>query len=200
MQDIVLEPYGAEVLGLSVAQTTSLTALLAGGALAAYAVAARMLARGLDPYRLAAYGALAGLPAFALVIASGPFQAPILFRMGAALVGFGGGLFAVATLIAAMGLDRDGATGLALGAWGAVQALAGGLAMSVGGFVRDVVGGLATTGRLGSVLADPWTGYAAVYQLELFLLLVTLVAIGPLARLARGPQTQSGLGLAQLPR
>ncbi len=200
MQDIVLEPYGGEVLKLAVGETSALTALLAGGSLGAYALAGVVLARGVDPFRLAAYGVLIGLPAFVLVLVSGPVGAPALFRIGAALIGFGGGLFAVATLIAAMGLDRDGATGLALGAWGAVQALAGGLAMSVGGFVRDVVGGLATTGRLGSVLADPWTGYAAVYQLELVLLLVTLVAIGPLARLARGPQTQSGLGLAQLPR
>jgi MFS transporter, BCD family, chlorophyll transporter len=200
MQDIVLEPYGGEVLKLAVGETSALTALLAGGSLAAYALAGVVLARGVDPFRLAAYGVLIGLPAFVLVLVSGPVGAPALFRIGAALIGFGGGLFAVATLIAAMGLDRDGATGLALGAWGAVQALAGGLAMSIGGFVRDLVGGLATTGRLGQVLADPWTGYAAVYQLELVLLLVTLVAIGPLARLARGPQTQSGLGLAQLPR
>ena len=200
MQDIVLEPYGGEVLKLAVGETSALTALLAGGSLGAYALAGVVLARGVDPFRLAAYGVLIGLPAFVLVLVSGPVGAPALFRIGAALIGFGGGLFAVATLIAAMGLDRDGATGLALGAWGAVQALAAGLAMSIGGFVRDVVGGLATTGRLGQVLADPWTGYAAVYQLELVLLLVTLVAIGPLARLARGPQTQSGLGLAQLPR
>ena len=33
MQDILLEPYGGEVLHLTVARTTMLTALLAGGAL-----------------------------------------------------------------------------------------------------------------------------------------------------------------------
>jgi BCD family chlorophyll transporter-like MFS transporter len=200
MQDIVLEPYGAEVLGLSVAQTTSLTALLAGGALAAYAVAARMLARGLDPYRLAAYGALAGLPAFALIIASGPFQAPMLFRVGAALVGFGGGLFAVATLIAAMGLERKESHGLALGAWGAAQGAAQGIAMSLGGLVRDGVGAAASSGALGPMLDPAWTGYGAVYHIEVALLFATLVAIGPLARLARADRTQSRLGLAEMPR
>jgi BCD family chlorophyll transporter-like MFS transporter len=35
MQDIILEPYGGEVLGLSVGQTTSLTGIMAAGALLA---------------------------------------------------------------------------------------------------------------------------------------------------------------------
>ena len=200
MQDIVLEPYGAEVLGLSVAETTSLTVLLAGGALAAYALAARMLAAGLDPYRLAGYGALMGLPAFALVIASGPLNAPILFGIGVALVGFGGGLFSVATLVAAMGLEEKGSHGLALGAWGAAHATAAGLAMSCGGLIRDGVGSLAQSGALGQVLNNTWAGYSAVYHIEVALLFATLIAIGPLARLARRDRSQAGLGLAEIPR
>lgn len=200
MQDVVLEPYGGEVLKLSVGDTSLLTSILAAGSLVAYWVAATALARGLDPFRLAAYGVLAGLPAFALVLLSAPMDAPILFRAGAALIGFGGGLFAVATLVAAMSLDEKSSTGLALGSWGAVQALASGLAMSVGGLVRDGVSVLANSGALGPVLSTNWAGYAAVYQLELFLLLATLVAIGPLARLARSAQTKPGLGFAQLPR
>ena len=42
MQDVILEPYGGEVLGLGVGATTQLTALMAGGAVAAFALAARM--------------------------------------------------------------------------------------------------------------------------------------------------------------
>ena len=64
MQDIVLEPYGGEILDLSVGATSALTALMAGGALLAFALAARWLGRGADPYRVAALGALLGLPAF----------------------------------------------------------------------------------------------------------------------------------------
>ena len=62
MQDIVLEPYGGEILGLSVAETSALTAVMALGSLIGFALAARQLSRGTDPIRLAAYGALAGLP------------------------------------------------------------------------------------------------------------------------------------------
>ena len=114
--------------------TTALTALLAGGALAAFALAARLLARGIDPLPP---GGLrrrwSGLLAFAAVIFAAPLDAPLLFRAGAALIGFGGGLFAVGTLTAAMSLERAGATGLALGAWGAVQATAAGVAIALGG-------------------------------------------------------------------
>ena len=46
MQDILLEPYGGEIMGLPVAATTRLTAFMACGTLLAFAFAARRLARG----------------------------------------------------------------------------------------------------------------------------------------------------------
>ncbi|MFY8152270.1 MAG: PucC family protein, partial [Hyphomicrobiales bacterium] len=78
MQDIILEPYGAQVLKLSVSGTTVLTALLATGALAAFALAARTLAAGVDPYRLAGLGLVSGLVAFPSVIFAGAIDAPDL--------------------------------------------------------------------------------------------------------------------------
>ena len=54
MQDILLEPYGGQILDLSVGATTALTALLAGGALVAFALAARAARRAAPiRYRLA---------------------------------------------------------------------------------------------------------------------------------------------------
>ncbi|MDD9923347.1 MAG: MFS transporter, partial [Boseongicola sp.] len=52
MQDVLLEPYGGEILGLSVSATTLLTALWAAGALAGFALAARWLSQGFSPYRM----------------------------------------------------------------------------------------------------------------------------------------------------
>jgi BCD family chlorophyll transporter-like MFS transporter len=80
MQDIVLEPYGGEILHLSVGATSALTAMLSVGGLLGFYVAGRQLAKGIDPMRLAAYGALAGLPAFSAVIFSAPLDAGWLFR------------------------------------------------------------------------------------------------------------------------
>jgi len=200
MQDIVLEPYGGEILHLSVGDTSLLTALLAAGSLAGFALAARVLGRGSDPLRVAAYGALAGLPAFSAVIFAAPLDAGWMFRLGAAAIGFGGGLFSVGTLTAAMRMEEKGFVGLALGAWGAVQASAAGLSIAGGGIVRDVVAGLAQAGALGDALASPATGYSFVYHIEMLLLFVTLIAIGPLV--GRGSAVtppEHKFGLAELP-
>jgi MFS transporter, BCD family, chlorophyll transporter len=213
MQDIVLEPYGGEILKLSVGATSALTAMLAGGALIGFLIAGRSLSKGADPLRLAAYGALAGLPAFSAVIFSAPLDAGWLFRAGALGIGLGGGLFAVGTLSAAMRLEdhKDGDRvgnggkdagfiGLALGAWGAVQSIAAGLAMFFGGAIRDGISSLAEQGALGTTLAMPVTGYSFVYHIEMLLLFVTLIAIGPLV--GHRLQTVSSpreFGLAELP-
>jgi BCD family chlorophyll transporter-like MFS transporter len=182
MQDIVLEPYGGEILHLSVGATSALTAMLAGGGLLGFLLSARKLAAGTDPMRLAAYGALAGLPAFAAVIFSAPLDAGWLFRIGALGIGFGGGLFAVGTLFTAMRMEDKESVGLALGAWGAVQSTAAGLAMFFGGALRDVVTQITSTGMLGQGMAVPFTGYSVVYHVEMLFLFITLVAIGPLVR------------------
>ncbi len=203
MQDIILEPYGGEVLQLPVGATSLLTALLAGGALAAFALSARLMSRGFDPLRVAAMGAVAGLPAFAAVMLAAPLEAPWLFRAGVVAIGFGGGLFAVGTLSAAMAMERAEHVGLALGAWGAVQATAAGVAIATGGALRDAVGGVAEQGWLGSALASPVTGYGAVYQLEMLLLFAALIALGPLTRSlvrhAPRPTPRHKFGLADLP-
>ena len=201
MQDILLEPYGGEILGLSVSQTTLLTALLATGSLAGFALAARLLSRGSDPFRLAGFGAVAGLFAFAAVIFADPLGSAGLFRIGTVLIGFGAGLFSVGMLTAAMDLAPAGRSGLALGAWGAVQASAAGMAIALGGALRDIVGNLAEAGALGPALTSKATGYGVVYHLEIALLFATLVVIGPLVRSTRSRPNQlsSPFGLAEFP-
>ena len=205
MQDVLLEPYGGEILGLSVAATTVLTAVWAAGALVGFGLAARWLARGMDPYRMAGRGILAGIAAFSCVVFAAPLAAPVLFYMGACGIGLGGGLFAVATLTAAMTMPARGLAGrgLALGAWGAAQATAAGLAILIAGGLRDGIGGLAMAGHFGPGLASPAFGYSFVYHLEIGLLFLTLVVLGPLVRIGRPiPSTQDGparIGLADLP-
>lgn len=200
MQDVLLEPYGGQVLHLGVAATTMLTALMACGTLAGLIIAARALSAGHDPCRLAAFGALAGLPAFAFVIISAPLGSPEIFRAGTVMIGFGNGLFAVGMLTAAMDLSRASDSGIALGAWGAVQATAMGVAVGTGGALRDIVQALAEHGDLGPAFASRDAAYGLVYHLEIALLFATLIAIGPLVRYVRAPaEEQRPFGLAEFP-
>lgn len=204
MQDVLLEPYGGEVLNLTVSQTTLLNAVFAAGTMVGFALAAKMLSSGKDPYRLAALGTLIGVCAFCAVIFAAPFDSANLFRVGTALIGMGGGLFAVGTLTACMELAEKSGSGLALGAWGAVQACGVGLGLASGGIIRDVGGTLAHSGALGTTLSNHALGYSIVYHLEIGFLFVALIAIGPLVRRitpAEGSSTNPNkkIGLAELP-
>jgi MFS transporter, BCD family, chlorophyll transporter len=179
MQDALLEPYGGEILGLSVGSTTSLTGAWALGALIAFAYSARQLSAGADPLRLAGLGAVAGIVAFLMTLFAAPLNSVTMLYIGASIIGFGTGLFSVGTMIAAMGMAQHGSAGLALGAWGAVQASCAGAGIALGGLIRDGMTYAALQDAMGTTLASRATGYGTVYSLEILLLLVTLVVLGP---------------------
>ncbi|MGE3849555.1 MAG: PucC family protein, partial [Gammaproteobacteria bacterium] len=180
MADILLEPVGGEVLGLTVSTTTRLTALLALGGLLGFGWASWILGRGAEPLRLAWGGALLGLPAFVLVVAAAPLGLPPLFLTGNFLIGFSSALFGHGTLTATMNRAPREQAGLALGAWGAVQASAAGLGVALSGGLRDLVN--ATSTPLGGLpgLGPGASGYVSVYVLEMILLAVAIVAALPL--------------------
>jgi len=180
MQDVLLEPYGGQVLGMTVAQTTLLTATLAGGGLVGFAFASRTLTRGVDPFRMAVAAALLGIPAFGMVIAAGPIESLPLFATGVFLLGFGTGVFGHGTLTASMRFAPRDQIGLALGAWGAAQATAAGVAVALGGIIRDVVDAFASRELFGPTLTGPATGYGAVYCIEIALLSAAVVVMLPL--------------------
>jgi len=181
MQEILLEPYGGQVLGLTVSQTTRLTAIWAFGSLAAFGLTAHLLSKGALPHRIALYGALVGIVAFVAVIAAEPLGSPLIFRLGALLIGFGGGLFSVGTLTAAMDMARGGQSGLALGAWGAIQATCYGIAVGLGGALRDIFAALNPFAGFGMDWSGPVVGYTVVYGLEILLLIAALIVLFPLA-------------------
>jgi BCD family chlorophyll transporter-like MFS transporter len=172
MSELMLEPFGGQVLALSVSATTKLTALLAIGGLIGFAYASYVLTHGHSATQVSRNGALIGLPAFILVVVSANFNRPELFLVGNFLIGLGGALFSHGTLTVTMNNAPASKTGMALGAWGAVQASAAGLGIAVSGVLRDAVNGFVGHGYA--------AGYYAVYALEIVLLIATVLVALPL--------------------
>jgi MFS transporter, BCD family, chlorophyll transporter len=149
--------------------------------------------------RLCGIGALAGASGFAALVFSAPLTSVLLLFVGAAALGIGSGLFAVGTLLAVMALPTRGEHGLALGAWGAVQATSAGLAMACAGLVRDRVAAAAAAGTL--PIAEPvqGIGYVVVYHIAILGLFVLLAVLGPLAARRRSEATRVPFGIAEFP-
>jgi BCD family chlorophyll transporter-like MFS transporter len=182
MQDVLLEPYGGQVLGMGVGATTWLTAALAAGGLVGFSIASAVLSRGADPARMALIGAAVGVPAFAAVIAASSLGSVMLFAGGVFFIGIGAGLFSHGTLTLTMNRAPKDQAGLALGVWGAVQATAAGVGVALGGIGRDAVQALAVRGVFGDAWATPAAGYAAIYAIEIVLLCATVAALAALLR------------------
>lgn len=179
MADVLLEPYGGQALHLTVGETTKLTALFALGTLVGFGTASRVLGNGARPMPLAVLGALIGVPGFAAIILSSLVsqEGIWLFLVGTFAIGLGIGLFGHATLTATMRTAPADRIGLALGAWGAVQATAAGVGVALAGVVRD--GLVALPGAFGAGVAGP---YNTVFALEAVLLIVAIAFAAPLAR------------------
>jgi BCD family chlorophyll transporter-like MFS transporter len=175
MADVLLEPYGGQVLQMTVAQTTRLTATFAGGGLIGFALASRVLSRGYDPLRMAMWGALIGVPGFGAIVGASSATSTEVFILGTLVVGFGGGLFSHGTLTATMRMAPKEQVGLALGAWGAVQATAAGIGIASAGIIRDVVRAL----PVGDGLAAA-TPYVVVFGLEIVFLALALGVVLPM--------------------
>ena len=173
MADVLLEPYGGQALGFSVAETTRLTALFAGGTLMGFGIASRALAIGGDPVRLATFGAMIGLPGFAAIILSSVHGGAFVFCVGTLATGLGAGLFGHGTLPATLRNAPPDQIGLSLGAWGAVQATCAGIGVALAGIVRDILVAAPSLAGL-----QPSTPYNVVFTIEMaFLVMAILIAI-----------------------
>jgi len=175
MADVLLEPYGGQVLSLSVGETTRLTALLAFGTLIGFGIASRTLSAGGDALRMASLGALIGVPGFAAIIASSHAIGAPLFLAGTFATGLGAGLFGHGTLTAVIRAAPKDQIGLSLGLWGAVQATCAGMGVALAGLVRDVL--LASPVGAGLRAAAP---YNIVFMIEMAFLVAAVALAIPL--------------------
>ena len=205
MQDVLLEPYGGQILGLSVSETTNLTGVWALGALLGLALAANNSKKTVSSVSNAMTALLIGIVGFSAIIFSSPMQFPFLYFLGTLFIGFGTGLFSVSLLIIAMALSSKTnlGSGFILGSWGAAQAIGAGLGIAVGGILRDVVNKIALSGYLGSTFENNSIGYIFVYHLEILFIFITLIVLGMLSQEINkrkiNDHAQKSFGLTEIP-
>jgi BCD family chlorophyll transporter-like MFS transporter len=163
---VLLEPYGAQILQMSVTATTLLTALWGVAMILAVLTAGWLLWTKGKSGTLLLSGALVGMAGFLTVAYAGYIGSAFLFQVGVAGIGFGRGLFIVGSIATVMSLADRAHTGLFMGIWGVVQSLAQGFGTIGGGVARDFIG--ASTGNI------LW-GYVSVYTAaSVFLLIMVL--------------------------
>lgn len=190
-QDVLLEPYGGQVLGMSVTATTQLTALWGAAMLVAIGSAGLWLWRGRGSLALLAAGCTLGALGYGVVSLAGNGAQISLFRGGVALIGAGRGLFLVGGIALIMALTEQAHAGLFLGLWGVSQAIAQGVGTIGGGITRDIAQ---------HVTSNVATGYTVVYLAALGVLVFALVLL-PIMRIGRQLRTARSPwdGLKDLP-
>jgi BCD family chlorophyll transporter-like MFS transporter len=166
--DVLLEPYGGQVLRMSVASTTQLTALWGLSMLLTISISGWLLWKGHSPLTLIKAGCAIGALGFLTVSVAGGPEHVNMFRGGVAFIGMGRGMFIVASIALVMSMTTMGHAGLFIGLWGVMQGLAQGFGTIGGGFVRDIA--LDVTGNVA-------IGYVTVFSSSLTFLIVSIVLI-----------------------
>jgi len=164
-QDVLLEPYGALVLGLSVGATTRLTMFWGLGVLAAMLLSGLWLLRVLGALRLMRIGLGVSIAVFSAVAAVGLAGAPEAFRWLVLVMGFGTGLAGAGLLGSVVEFTTPVRAGLLMGVWGVANMLGHAAGSLLGGVVVDTMR-LAT----GSALA----AYSALFAFEVAMLALAL--------------------------
>jgi BCD family chlorophyll transporter-like MFS transporter len=159
-QDVLLEPFGAQAFGMSLAQTSRIISVSSTFTLAAFVVAGVLEGR-VKKKHVAQTGNLGALAGFVTIILSGLTGSAGLFYVGLALLGSGTGLSTVANLALMFDLTVPEKVGLYIGAWGFSNGLSRLTGLLLAGVVADVA-----TRLTGSAL----NGYLVVFGIEALML------------------------------
>jgi BCD family chlorophyll transporter-like MFS transporter len=157
MQDVLLEPFGGEVFGLSASATTRFNAYMGVGVVGGMLAGGLRLIPSFGKRRVTAIGivimigAFSGLAGTALVGVASILPLILLF------LGLGAGFFTVGGVALMMDMTSRENTGLFVGAWTLLQALAKGPTAIIGGGLQSTLVALG---------GSPAQAYAGVFILE----------------------------------
>lgn len=138
MQEAVMEPYGGEVFGMCVSDTTRLNAFWGTGTLIGISSTGFLIVPRLGKQKTAILGCLTVAISMVFVILSG-FSANARLLQGAlVLFGLASGITTTGAISLMLDLTAAETAGTFIGAWGLAQAIARALATVTGGAVLDI--------------------------------------------------------------
>ncbi|MBD2576133.1 BCD family MFS transporter [Oscillatoria sp. FACHB-1406] len=168
MQDSILEPYGGEVFGMCIAETTKLNVPFGMGTLIGISSTGFLLLPRLGKKKTTKIGCLAAAVCFGLIIMAGFARNPGLLKTGLFLFGLSSGMITAGATSLMLDLTAAETAGTFIGAWGLAQAMARGLATLLGGLVLN----------LGKVAFDsPVLAYSSVFFLQAVGMIVAIWAL-----------------------
>ena len=157
MQDVILEPFGGEVFGLSAAETTRFNSYMGIGLVSSMLFGGMYLTPHIGKHRVTTLGCWIIAISFAVLAISGFSQNGQLLNLTIGLLGLGAGFFTVGSVALMMDMTVSRHIGLFVGAWTLVQAVAKGPAAILAGGFQQMFSSL---GLL------PGQAYGAVFMLE----------------------------------
>jgi BCD family chlorophyll transporter-like MFS transporter len=166
-QDILLEPYGGEAFGMSVRETTRITAIWGVFTLVAL-LAAGALERRVSKRTIAFWGGFIALVGFIFIAASGFIINTAVFYTGVILLGTGTGLSTVSNLSLMLDMTTAAKVGLFIGAWGMANAASRLIGALLSSAVRDI---------LTQLLTNPVHAYVFVFSILALLLFISLILL-----------------------
>jgi BCD family chlorophyll transporter-like MFS transporter len=172
MQDVLLEPFGGEVFALSAAATTRFNAYMGVGVVAGMLSGGMWLIPRQGKRRITAVGILIMILSFVSLAGSALFSMEAALPVIILLLGLGAGYFTVGGVALMMDMTSRENTGLFVGAWTLVQALAKGPTAIAGGAIQT---GFVALG------ASPAQAYAGVFLLEATGLVLGLLCLRQIA-------------------
>ena len=165
MQEAVLEPYGGEVFGMSIGETTKLNAYWGMGILFGYAVTGFKIIPTLGKKSTTKIGCIAVALCFGLIILSGFTQQPKMLQSAMVFFGIAAGIATVGGINLMLDLTAAETAGTFIGAWGLAQAMSRGLATFIGGIILDL-------GK--NIFSTPLMSYSLVFVIQALIMVLAI--------------------------
>lgn len=157
MQDPILEPYGGEVFGMCIAETTQLNVPFGIGTLVGISSTGFLVLPRLGKQRTTNLGCIGAAIAAGLITLSGFAQNAELLKISLLIFGLSAGILTAGATNLMLDFTAAETAGTFIGAWGLAQAMARGLSTVIGGAVLNL-------GKL--IFTSPIFAYSLVFALE----------------------------------